>query len=772
MGTTRAPASRKRVKAVLRKRLDRVLKHLRKPGLLDSIRFHPTEGKGKVVGGGGGLSALQQALEQMKSISGPPEHLKPDKNGVVHLDNPKPINDPLRFAMEPVRLLGEMREQTDNAPASGAEALDMVKAGADELVERTWWLMHRMAFGKSPGVGWLLEDKPKGYHTTVLEHAAESFPWATSCDAGRLLHMLLVLANETAEGEIPLGVWPADVSALEVARWWEGHMVLGVIMAYTSLVEQVGWFPSPGSHAPTAPDGLPAQSGVLPAEAFAVLYRSHQVVGRWHRPHDDRHEGHKLAAAAVLKQVQVTDAQAHRELATALYTMEAELRAELNWPELTQRRQASPQGDMLKADAVLADYLERQGVEGATRAETVRQYARERWAKGLKGAELYRLWVDDKDAPRFMRQLAHTVWADEVQPDREASRFMVSSVRVQGDDYAKVGKTAGAISWALGAPGVGVEIDGSQYAKAPKVARYLSRGVSVLPESSRPAQQTLPLELTDPDATSFALRAVGDTQYVISPTGGKLLLLSLATARPGGLMKGTVAEVTRAMNPTKKRIQARDYENTARAAWEQTRVRVVLPDDTSVSLLDMRMPRDPERATRDQTMAWTYGANFLQFAQGQGYKPLRGDFVMNLTGAMSLSANEHPLLRQYIFACGLWNDAKHPTSRRFDPNYLEAFTIKDWAAKTNSLSTAAVDYLKEHDPKKRSKLSRDRKHAREALESLCDQHQLVVLEKVGKDRYKVLPPKPLLEAYEQHRKGARRPSEPGQFGLPNGDDDS
>jgi hypothetical protein len=58
---------------------------------------------------------------------------------------------------------------------------------------------------------------------------------------------------------------------------------------------------------------------------------------------------------------------------------------------------------------------------------------------------------------------------------------------------------------------------------------------------------------------------------------------------------------------------------------------------------------------------------------------------IRFTAVMSISLQEVPMLRQYICAAGLSNDAKKfGTKDQFDRNNIEWFTAEKWAAQTNS----------------------------------------------------------------------------------------
>ena len=166
-------------------------------------------------------------------------------------------------------------------PASLKDALAIVEREASSLVDMTLWLMHRLTSGKTHGKGYLISTRPKGLLHSVLLRAADTFPWASNCDSGRLLHLLLVMMDEKShpESEIPLGVFPPDIPPLDVAQWTEGHMVMGIVHHHTSLVKKTGYYPLTVGYPPAGPahPGQLKQSGFLMA-SLPVLYRAKQAV--------------------------------------------------------------------------------------------------------------------------------------------------------------------------------------------------------------------------------------------------------------------------------------------------------------------------------------------------------------------------------------------------------------------------------------------------------------------------------------------------------------
>ena len=434
---------------------------------------------------------------------------------------------------------------------------------------------------------------------------------------------------------------------------------------------------------------------------------------------------------------------------------------------------ADVQNGMWRWDALLIDYLKQEFQTFKPDTPSAKaQSGYENFRQTRDPYALLGLWLDPGVNPTHMtvtnllatmlwNELVKEKWEREQQADNAPSHRILAVQDESGDQYVKVPKVASAIGWSFGGKGVAVEIDGDKYPKAPAITRYVSRSNALLPKTKRPAQLQLPVGFDEQEDIPFALGVTQDSQFVFNPMVAKVALYMLATTG-SGFNRSTVGDVTRDINPSKKRIRRRDHETTVQAFRDLRTAVIVLLDNTDVTLFDIRAPADPNKALHDQPLVWAFGRNLMDVGGAGLLKALRGEFVLNLTGAMRLSAKEAALLRQYIAACSLWNDAKNPSSKRFDPQFLEQFTIEDWAQRTNTLSTEAAQYLSENNPGKRHKLSRDRKRTKKGLEALKEEHELIELEVKGvglKQRYKILPPRQILDAYEKHRKGHQRPQE-------------
>ena len=428
--------------------------------------------------------------------------------------------------------------------------------------------------------------------------------------------------------------------------------------------------------------------------------------------------------------------------------------------------------DQLWVDALAADLFETTGSHGKQLARALRNASRRRvkaHQKRLKS--LAKLWLPwhshrrhSQPKPSILLQFCKVLWRDVAKPElalKHSPKFRMGGViPSDGAHYSKLPKVSGAVSWAVGRETgveIDVEIDGECYTRAPNLARYMSWGAAILRAPHQPSERQLAIELGDEEGEvelPFAPPTLRGGPNLLGPVAGKLGLLFLTTTRED-IVQGTVGELAKKLFPHKKRLLSRDFVATARAIRELDRVKIVLEDGTSVRVFDLRAPSIPEAATKNQAVYWAYSRQFLE-ALRYRLGPLKGEFVMNLTGAMKLEGTKPSLFRHYMFACATWNDAKNPITKRFDPNYLRVFEAKEWAAYTNTLSQSAIEYLQDGDTSKRQKLSDDLRKVRQDLDLLEAEYGLIKVEKLDQQRFKIHPPQPLLEAYEMHRRGGRR----------------
>lgn len=373
-----------------------------------------------------------------------------------------------------------------------------------------------------------------------------------------------------------------------------------------------------------------------------------------------------------------------------------------------------------------------------------------------------RRFTRPKDGPpEALLMLAGAVW-DRVSSERDAAKPALMHVQgTDGDQYAQAPKALAPIAWAFGGAGEAtlldstgsrIELDGDEYASTPAIARNLHRGVAFMPQGKRPQQLAFPVDLRTPLAGPFVLRAVQDTRHVVSTHASKALVYCLLTGRPDGqLVKATVGEIAQTLNPG-RRIQKRDVETTIRALRELRSVGLVMPDGTDFALFDIRAPQGLDRQAEAR---WAYTANARVGLRELGAdRAFKGNFLINFSGLMRLNGRQGLELRGYLNSCASWNDARRGRGV-FNAKHMKALTHDEWAAVLNALSGEALDYLREHDQKKRRGLSEDRRRVNRAFETL-EAQGLVVMEKTGRGRYRPMPPEALLEAWELMRKqGAR-----------------
>jgi hypothetical protein len=130
------------------------------------------------------------------------------------------------------------------------------------------------------------------------------------------------------------------------------------------------------------------------------------------------------------------------------------------------------------------------------------------------------------------------------------------------------------------------------------------------------------------------------------------------------------------------------------------------------------------------------------------------------------NTNPRPL-RYYLRAAADWNaafDAK--TGGRFEPRALRPSTLEQMAIRANSLPPTAVEYLQRQRGRRGASAPRS-STARSALATALGAAErdvdelhaagLVVVDKAGRDGYRLSPPGAYLEAWEETRKHGARP---------------
>lgn len=408
---------------------------------------------------------------------------------------------------------------------------------------------------------------------------------------------------------------------------------------------------------------------------------------------------------------------------------------------------------MLEIEAKLASWLERIDADAATQ---LRDASRKRLADHKAGKidalGLFSNWPNDGEA--VLELLAEAVW----RARSTAKPIRLEGTSYQGDTYTTAPRSLGPMVWALGGAGRVVEVDGDQYGTAPPIARFLPKSHGILDTRRQRAPQTsivFPVEVEPPTA----IQVVGDAQFVLDPTAAKVALAMLTMApADGSMVAGVMRELVELLNPG-RRVQARDYKATAEALRDLRSLALVLPDDTAVSLFsDIRGPADPDNAKHDQAVTWSLSRAAQGMAAGKAGATLVGRFLFNFTGAMRLSARESAGLRAYLHTAATWNNAHPQGEARIDPARLPARTMDEWAATFNMLSAAAVEAMEGASGRQqRKRLSEDRVATRETLDKLEAEHQLIIIQKHGRDTYRLLPPDPLAEAYAMQRKRGARP---------------
>ena len=322
------------------------------------------------------------------------------------------------------------------------------------------------------------------------------------------------------------------------------------------------------------------------------------------------------------------------------------------------------------------------------------------------------LWPDGKPA-RWLKLLA-APWLQEAaerEAERQAERQQLEAARMEreakarplalrtvrtanGEEYARLPKLAAGISWAFG--GAGVQLP-EGYKAAPNIAALVPPGYALLKETdlARPHQAALPRLVEGDDSPPLMLAVAGTNRDVFTPAAAALAVYVMASNwdKPDVLQETTLRELTRAIYPDAPRLRAdKHYAAVAEALGMMRNARILWPNGYADALF--YVPRwtwkTPDPEALDAPLVVGLDQHFLQrtlpdIAAATGGKSLAGQFVFNLTGAMSLDKDRPGLLRQYLRAVAT-GDAfwAHGTGKP-SPDMVPEVDAVRWAVLTNYL---------------------------------------------------------------------------------------
>ena len=512
-----------------------------------------------------------------------------------------------------------------------------------------------------------------------------------------------------------------------------------------------------------APRQLAALYGLLPATVRAAR-EIRRYVERVARGDEQRALLEQIAPAALKRaRADVTDAN-RSTLAESTRRHVAAWRSTLplDTPLPTTEAEAAHELDALAES--LSVYIATIGVNGDRYASDIRE----------KHAEKeHAFWQAKGSGARWLVTVALVVWIDQAAREATATDFALSVVRAGGDRYVKQPKLVAPISWAMGAPGVAlssVKLDGDRYAPEPAVAtRLVPRTLALLSgldgHERRPHQTTLDIETEE---QALAVHVVGATHYAISPHAAKLALLILGSeeARKGTLQRATLGDWAAEIYPG-ARIQPRELQQTAKALDELDGLFVHLPIGNKMRVFEAISASTPANAQKSLPVAAGLSRAFAEMLaegiRGDGLRgsEYNGDFLVNLDGAMRLSAKRPALLRHYVRAAAHWNAAFKPGGG-FDPEKLRLYTPQGWATITNRLPLGVVEHLRSGG-KRSTNPTADAawRKERQGMNDELDELESVGLVKIERKRegFRLLPPDVHLEAFALARKAGTRPDE-------------
>ena len=346
-------------------------------------------------------------------------------------------------------------------------------------------------------------------------------------------------------------------------------------------------------------------------------------------------------------------------------------------------------------------------------------------------------------------------------------------VDIKSHKYAKLSKTMVGTTWAIGRPGVklsSVNVDGHEYAAAPTLApdALVPASYTLLPDdhAERPHQTVLPIGFQgEDDAPSLPVSLADSTQYAITPTAGKLgiLIMAAACANGGNLYRTSLRELTKTINPDAPQLLKTHFETVCKGLVQLRGLRLVLPDGVDYLVFDC--PNTWRELTPEEydierfvglTKSFELTLSRIGTTVGKSY---RGEFLFDLTGTMKLPTPRAGLLRQYIRAAAFWNAYWIPGSNGEPaPTLIPEIETERWAALTNYLPPAAVEYLRAKGKKNignRHKLSEAMRNIVQDAEEL-QEAGLLIIDKATSKTIRLLPTPEYIEAWHLSRTGVHK----------------
>lgn len=379
------------------------------------------------------------------------------------------------------------------------------------------------------------------------------------------------------------------------------------------------------------------------------------------------------------------------------------------------------------------------------------------------------LFLNDEPGERWLRELAAAYLNERLERAKQthnAKPLRARTILLAGHEWGRVPKLASGMSWAFGGQFATVELDGHTFSPAPgmqvqgKIQRArMPQGYALLPadHTSRPHQAALPMDMKETEQP-LAVAVIGATQYALSSAAGRLGLYIMAAAQDGEPRRTTLRALTEAINPKSARLGKSHYKTASEGLIELANLRLFMPNGWSYAVFYLpTLPwKDLNPKEYDTPIAAGVDpvlARLLVSKEDPAMGPYRGWFLVDLTGAMGLKSGG---LRQYVRTCGIWNAYWHPGGGP-DPARIPPIPTDRWAAMTNSLPLAAVDYLRANKQQQRG-----RNRLSEAIKALLEDAEemaalgLVTIDKANRSEIRLLPPQIYLEAWQDAKRGGNR----------------
>ncbi len=335
------------------------------------------------------------------------------------------------------------------------------------------------------------------------------------------------------------------------------------------------------------------------------------------------------------------------------------------------------------------------------------------------------------------------------------------------ESYAKIPNFfSGLYSWAHGSQGKSInkkELGKRFYSNLPDFLEKIivPRSYSLLPNNFKKAYELIfPIEENN-------IFTESKKQVFIPPSGKLGIIIFAASSYFGSLLKTSVRELTKIINPRVSYPEKKHFDKTIEALNELMHLRILFRKRNVGNVshcYTIQIPNSIEELKKDRDLEIIAGVNEIirnEMILKTKENSLRGGFLIDLPGILNLPSNKPNLFKHYIRASAMWNASyipnKYKNNGKFNIAALKKCSWEEWMNFINYPSSALVEYLKKKKsrniiyPQGRIYLSKGKDKFRNDFLDLQNRKLLSFEENKTDGTFRLLPPENYLIAWQSIR---------------------